>query len=90
MLIFNSGKGIEHLRDNIVLQYSYFGLFWIFCLTYEVKFYEVTGPENYIVRELTSAETGIEKPWSRIPFMKRFGLLVFIVLITLLCISSNA
>lgn len=90
MIIFNSGSGIVHLYDNIVIQYHYFGVFWLFCLTYSANYYAVTGPENFIVRELSKDEILVKNPWSRIPIMKRFGLIIFIIMvISLLHFQKN-
>lgn len=88
MIVMNWGKNYVQITDNIVMQYNYFGLFFFFLISFGGKYYEVLDQENMIVRELTREEIGINKPWSYVPFMHRFGLLILIAVICCFSVCS--
>ena len=79
-ILITWGYGIVHMRDNIIMQYNYFGLFWVFTMCTDAHYYAVTGLENRIIRELSLDEVGVKNPWSRVPIYRRYGLAMFIVL----------
>lgn len=72
-----------------VLQYHYAGLFWLFCCSFSKKYLRVCGEckQGYLVDK---NGLGILSEKGDVPFMRKYGLILFVIgCIVLLNVGSS-